>query len=331
MTQPSDPKRMPPSSPGDGNSRVGIRAVSVYRPPTTIDNLEQGARLEADVAFITNKIGMLALTRKSAAEDTSDLAAAAVEKLVSEHGLPLAELDCLVLVTQNPDRAGLPHSSAITHKKLGLAPRCATFDIGLGCSGYVQGLSVIQAWMSAQGFAQGVLVTADPYSKIIDSADRDTALLFGDGASATWIAHDCEWHLGATDFGTQSAQCDALTRDASGHLSMNGRAVFNFAATQVPASIERLLAKAQCSLDTIDYVLLHQGSRYIVETLAKRIGAGERAIFAAGAYGNTVSSSIPMLLAENTPASAKRLLLCGFGVGLSWASCILERTERLRP
>jgi len=330
MTNSTDaqPSLIPSSLPQRGGPQVGIRAISVYRPATSIDNLEQGARLEADAAFITNKIGMLALARKSAADDTSDLAVAAVEKLVSEHGLVLADLDCLVLVTQNPDREGLPHSSAIVHKKLGLAARCAVFDIGLGCSGYVQGLSVIQAWMSAQGFAHGVLVTADPYSKIIDPTDRDTALLFGDGASATWITHDCEWHLGATEFGTQSNQCDALTRDANGHLTMNGRAVFNFAATQVPASIERLLAKAQCSIEAIDYVLLHQGSRYIVETLAKRIGASDRAIFAAGPYGNTVSSSIPMLLAENTPATAKRLLLCGFGVGLSWASCILERAAR---
>lgn len=330
MTNSTDaqPSLIPSSLPQRGGPQVGIRAISVYRPATSIDNLEQGARLEADAAFITNKIGMLALARKSAAEDTSDLAVAAVEKLVSEHGLVLADLDCLVLVTQNPDREGLPHSSAIVHKKLGLAARCAVFDIGLGCSGYVQGLSVIQAWMNSQGFAHGVLVTADPYSKIIDPADRDTALLFGDGASATWITHDCEWHLGATEFGTQSNQCDALTRDANGHLTMNGRAVFNFAATQVPASIERLLAKAQCSIEAIDYVLLHQGSRYIVETLAKRIGASDRAIFAAGPYGNAVSSSIPMLLAENTPATAKRLLLCGFGVGLSWASCILERAAR---
>ena len=308
--------------------QVGIRAVSVYRPAATIDNLALGAGLEADSAFIVDKIGMLALARKDPAEDTSDLAVAAVKKLAVEHDLALEKLDCLVLVTQNPDRAGLPHTSAIVHKKLGLPPRCAVFDMGLGCSGYVQGLSVIQAWMSAQGFAHGLLVTADPYSKIIDPADRDTALLFGDGATATWITYDCEWHLGATEFGTQSNQCDALTRDANGHLKMNGRAVFNFAATQVPASIERLLAKAKCSLDDIDLVLLHQGSRYIVETLAKRIGANERAIFAAGAYGNTVSSSIPMLLAENTPASAKRLLLCGFGVGLSWASCILDRATR---
>jgi len=316
------------SQPFGRAAQVGIRAVSVYRPAATIDNLALGAELEADSAFIVDKIGMLALARKDPAEDTSDLAVAAVKKLAVEHDLAFEKLDCLVLVTQNPDRAGLPHTSAIVHKKLGLPPRCAVFDMGLGCSGYVQGLSVTQAWMSAQGFSHGLLVTADPYSKIIDPADRDTALLFGDGATATWITYDCEWHLGATEFGTQSNQCDALTRDANGHLKMNGRAVFNFAATQVPASIERLLAKAKCSLDDIDLVLLHQGSRYIVETLAKRIGANERAIFAAGAYGNTVSSSIPMLLAENTPASAKRLLLCGFGVGLSWASCILDRATR---
>jgi 3-oxoacyl-[acyl-carrier-protein] synthase-3 len=170
-----------------------------------------------------------------------------------------------------------------------------------------------------------LLVTADPYSKIINPADRDTAMLFGDGASATWLSDEGQWHIGAADFGIQSQQHDALQTRDDGHLYMNGRAVFTFAATQVPASVKRVLEKAQIGMADLDQVFLHQGSRYIVETLAKRIGSEGKTPFAATAYGNTVSSSVPMLLAQHLQPEWHKVLLCGFGVGLSWATCLLEK------
>jgi hypothetical protein len=98
---------------------------------------------------------------------------------------------------------------------------------------------------------------------------------------------------------------------------MNGRAVFTFAATQVPASVKRVLEKAQVGMADLDQVFLHQGSRYIVDTLAKRIGAEGKTPFAATTYGNTVSSSVPMMLAQHLQPQWRKVLLCGFGVGLS--------------
>lgn len=304
---------------------IGIQYVSAYLPEAAIDNALQAKGFDADEDFIRNKIGMLALSRKADNQQTSDMAVSAVLKLQEEHGVDVSQAQCLVLVTQNPDGHGLPHTSAVVHHRLNLPAACAVFDISLGCSGYVQALSVVKAFMQSQNMRQGLLVTADPYSKIINPADRDTAMLFGDGASATWLSDEAQWHIGAADFGIQSQQHDALQTRDDGYLYMNGRAVFTFAATQVPASVKRVLEKAQLDINDMDQVFLHQGSRYIVETLAKRIGAEGKTPFAATAYGNTVSSSVPMLLAQHLKPEWHKVLLCGFGVGLSWATCLLEK------
>ena len=306
---------------------IGIKKIAVYRPEYYIDNLKQAAKLDATEDFIRTKIGMLHLSHREKSQDTTDLAQAAVRRLFDQHELTPEQVECLVLVTQNPDNKGLPHSSSVLHHKLGIASSCAVFDISLGCSGFVQGLSIVTAFMKSCGFRNGLLVTADPYSKIIDPTDRNTALLFGDGATATWLSDTPCWDIGSIDFGILSDQKDALSIGANGCLTMNGRAVFNFAATQIPASVERLLNHAKMTIDQIDLVLLHQGSRYIVEYLAKRLGAEKKTPFAATEYGNTVSSSIPMLLAEQVPETAERLVLSGFGVGLAWATCLLEKVK----
>lgn len=305
---------------------VGIKAVSVYKPNNYIDNVDQSRKLEASEEFIVNKIGMLRLARKSQEQKTSDLAMFATEKLFLENDLLRDDIDCLILITQNPDDEGLPHSSAILHNKLNLNSSCSVFDISLGCSGYVHGLSVLKSFMESNGFSNGVLVTADPYSKIINTDDRDTAMLFGDGATATWLSNDFPlWKIGPFDFGIDSSNYNALKVKDDNFLYMNGREVFNFAATSVPDSIHRVLLKANITIQDIDLVLLHQGSKYIVETLARRMKTESKTPFAAADIGNTVSSSIPMLLYSAIKDSDKFIVLSGFGVGLAWASCLIKK------
>jgi 3-oxoacyl-[acyl-carrier-protein] synthase-3 len=189
----------------------------------------------------------------------------------------------------------------------------------------VAGLSILAGTMRQAGFKRGLLVTADPYSKVVDPDDRDTALIFGDAAAATLLTDDPVWRLGRSDFGSSGALANNLAVNADGRLSMNGRAVFNFAATEVPASIRRCLAANHLTLDDIDRVILHQGSKFIVDALASRLDIRAKAGFYAGEYGNTISSSIPLILERELSASDRRLLLCGFGVGLSWATAVLEK------
>ena len=306
---------------------IGIKAIASYLPSASIDNLQQGAKFGEDEAFMRSKIGALQLPRKGEAEDTSDLAAAAVKALMlKQPAFDLASVDALVVVTQNGDGSGLPHTSAIVQEKLGLPKTVAAFDISLGCSGYVYGLYVLKGFMQASGLSNGVLITADPYSKIVDPEDRVTSLLFGDAATATWLGTDPYWTLGDVAFGTDGSGAEHLR--VEGHiLQMNGRQVFNFAALQVAPHLNKVLERAGLTADQVDAFCVHQGSAAIVEAIARRFPTvSSRFILDIEKTGNTVSSSIPLLLEKHAFGNEwKNVAISGFGVGLSWASALLKR------
>ena len=306
---------------------LGIAAVAGYIPDGYLDNLDRAAALDAGEDLLRDKIGVLKVSRKRADEETSDLAVAAVRTLLARGALRAEDVDCLVVVTQNPDGHGLPHTSARVHGKLGLSTRCAVFDLSLGCSGYVYGLSVITALMQAQGLRCGLLVTADPYSKIINPHDRNTSLLFGDAAAATLITDRPVWRIGRFDLGSDGRFADDLAVPVhSPYFHMNGRAVLNFSARKVPESILQALDINGVALGEVDRFLLHQGSRHVVHQIARRLGVpDEKAPFLATDYGNTVSSSIPLLLAHDVTRDDRCLVLSGFGVGISWGSTVLWR------
>lgn len=308
---------------------VGIAAVTAHIPPGYLDNAERAPALEASPELLHDKIGVRRVSRKTPDEQASDLGIHAIEKLFEQDAVRPEEIDCLVVVTQNPDGYGLPHTSARIHGRLGLPRNCAVFDMSLGCSGYVYGLAMMQGFMQGQGFKRGLLVTSDPYSRIINLADRNTSLLFGDAAAATLLTDQPAWHIGRFDLGSDGSICEELAVvDETRQLYMNGRAVLNFSAKQVPDSIRRALALNELTLDDVDLFLLHQGSRHIVRTIAKRLEIDEsRAPFLAADYGNTVSSSLPLMLTEPSVQSARTLLLSGFGVGLSWGSTVLTRAD----
>lgn len=308
-----------------------INAIGSYIPVGRIDNYRQAEEFGYERQFIDQKIGAGQLSRKSSSEDTSDLAFNAVRDLVNA-GLDLSDIDGLLVCTQNPDGFGLPHTSAIVHEKLNLLKRCAAFDISLGCSGYVYGLAVADGIMRSQGLKNVILVTSDPYSKVVDPKNKDTAMLFGDAATATWLI---PWELagpkgklglGSAVFGTDGSGACNLTVGPERTLFMNGREVFNFSARMVPAQILELLTELNLTTDDIDYFLLHQGSKYIVDTITRRLKVPpEKVPLGISKCGNTVSSSIPLMLADLVmEQNPKRVILSGFGVGLSYATMMLE-------
>lgn len=307
---------------------LGIASIASYVPEGQIDNVEQAAAFGESREFVEHKIGALTLSRKAATEDTSDLAVKACEKLFSQNShLRKDDVDALVVVTQNPDGNGMPHCSALVQKKLGLPNHVAAFDISLGCSGYVYGLYILSGFLKAIGKTNGILVTADPYSKIIDTNDRVTSLLFGDAATATWLSPQGAWKLGSVLMGTNGDGAEHLCKTADNLLQMNGRQVFNMASTLVPSHLQKLLNQAELTDSDIDAYLIHQGSAAIVDAVARRSGfAAEKFIKQLTDTGNTVSSSIPLLLESRlTSSEQQRFVLCGFGVGFSWASAIIEK------
>jgi len=305
---------------------IGIERVASYLPEQRLDNLARTTEFGVTQEWLESKLGFFQVARKGVEEDTSDLAAKACAKLL-DSGVPSESLECIVVVTQNPDGFGLPHVAAAVHSALRARNDCVCFDLSMGCAGYVYGLSVVKGLMESNGLKRGLLITADPYSKIVDTSDRDTAMIFGDAATATLLGSDPVWEIGDCDFVTDGSERDALLVGEDRQLSMNGRAVFNFCASTVPESVKRACSANGVGLGAVDKFLLHQGSRYIVDTIAERLGAGDRGGFYAANYGNTVSSSVPLLLENNVGPTDRLLALSGFGVGLACASTLLRRVN----
>ncbi|MGI9406481.1 MAG: ketoacyl-ACP synthase III [Hyphomicrobiaceae bacterium] len=306
---------------------IGIKAIGSYVPDGGFDTLSRAEEFGTNEAFLRDKTGFLFTPRKAKEEATSDLCVKAYNDLTARMDFDPAQIDCLIVCTQNPDVHGIPHTSAIVHKKLGLPDHCATFDISLGCSGYVYGLSIASAFMDRNGLRKGLFFTADPYSCVMDENDKNTALLFGDGAAVTLLDEAPVWQLDRFMFESKSEHGDAIRIKENGVLSMNGRAVFAFSATAVPPMIKRLLAAEEVSDEDVDLYLLHQGSKYIVDTICQRLETSpDKVPFGAARTGNTVSSTLPLLLKDIDDKSVRRIVLCGFGVGLSLAAGMLSRS-----
>ena len=302
---------------------LGIKEIGSYLPEKRVSNYDKKEKFDLDDDFIENKIGVKYHTLKESDEKASDLCVKAFENLQTKIALQKEEVDCLIVVTQNPDY-NIPHTSAIIHGKLELSQECACFDISLGCSGYIYGLSNILAFMKSNGLKKGLLFTADPYSDIIDHDDKNTDLIFGDGATVTYISENALYSPKDFSFGTNGKAYKEILCDEN--LYMNGRAVFNFTATTIPKHIQKLLTKHDLEDKDIDKYILHQGSKYIVDTIRKRLKIdADKVPFDMAEYGNTVSSAVPMILEKELHKEHNKLLLSAYGIGLSWGSTILEK------
>jgi len=302
---------------------IGIKEIGYFLPERRASNFDRAEEFSLTDSFINNKLGVRSIAIREEDCETSDLCIAALRTLTSNSSLNLGDVDCVVVVTQNPDGFGLPHTSSIVHRKLGLSSSCLTFDIGLGCSGYIAALAIVSSTMQNHGLSNGLLFTADPYSKVIDKSDRNTSLLFGDGASVTVLSEDLVWEIGKADFVCTGN--NALELQEGRTLRMNGRAVFDFCATKVPDSIRRTAKLNGIDLSEVDRFILHQGSKFIVDTIAAKLKVEGRAPFDAQEYGNTVSSSVPIALVRAIMPEDRNIVISGFGVGLNVATTVLRR------
>jgi 3-oxoacyl-[acyl-carrier-protein] synthase-3 len=332
--------------------------------PTTVccidDEIELYGGNEKQIARIKRAVGLDKRHVTDNSTTTLDLCVDAAEKLILGMGLEKELIDGVIFVTQTPDHVQ-PSNAAIVHGKLNLSTHAASFDISLGCSGYVYGLWMAHM-MVASGTCQKVLLLAgDTLSKCVNKRDRATAPLFGDAGTATLIEaseRDCLSHfsLHTNGAGAQhimqpaggfrkpsSAETAIETVDEEGNyhsendLSMNGGEVFNFSIKTEPHAIKEILEYAGQDIDGIDYVIFHQANKYIITNIAKRLKLSMDKVpcETVSKYGNQSSASIPCTindaLNEELSVQSKQVILSGFGVGLSWASAILNLEKMYCP
>lgn len=283
----------------------------------------------------------------------SDLAFEAAERLLGALEWQRDEIDALIVVTQSPDYLA-PATAIILQDRLGLSHGTIAFDVNLGCSGYPFGLHLLGSMISAGGVKKALLLVGDRSAKIDDP-------LFSDAGTATALEFDPTAPPMYFDLNSDGSGYKAIMLPVGGHrepvamqhllpqresagsrwqrgidLQLDGTAVLSFSTQRVPPAVEKLLDYAQASKGEVDYFVFHQANRMINETIRKKLGLdSEKVPSTLRDFGNTSSASLPITMTvrlnKALEAAPRRLLLCGFGIGLSWGTCLLDIADAKFP
>ena len=315
-----------------------ISDIKYYLPPKLLSN--------EDLVFdnpdwrmddIEKKTGIKYRYICEDAQTSKDIALLACEKIFNSN-VRRSDIDFLIVITESPEYIA-PAMSCDLQNSLGLETSIASFDVNLGCSGFVYGLMVADSILCANNYSNGLLVCVDTYSKYISSNDRTCRPLFSDAASATLITASKKKTVGPFVLGTDGSGYKDLMVKNSGTIKnidternlyfMNGSAVFMFTMRVVPKAVNDLLIKEKCNTEDIDLFVFHQASKLVIDNLKRLLKLSNEKVFENyQLVGNTVSSSIPIALSQ--AKSAKKIkkgsivMLVGFGVGLSWGATILR-------
>lgn len=330
---------------------VRIDGIVTVVPEEVVTFAEDSKRLGIDDSQALRIKESVGLSKRHVAPSGTtalDLGRVACEKLLGGLDELKENIGFVLFVTQTPDYRQ-PCNAAILHGLLGLDSSVASFDINLGCSGYVYGL-FIAATIAQHSEKKVLLIAADTLSREVNPMDRATSVLFGDAASATLVSgsggSEMYFDLATDGSGFQSiiipaggsrepySEVSSVNyEDSEGNirsrndLKMLGGEVFNFAVRTEPKAIHQLLAFCERSVGEVDYFFFHQANKYILRTISKRVKIPEEKVpfSVISEYGNQSSASIPCTINSTLNAGDKvKVVLSGFGVGLSWASVFCE-------
>ena len=316
-----------------------IKQVEYYLPEGILTNEElEKAYPEWSATKLEKKVGIKQRHIAGPNETSLDLATKAAIKVLEKEDKDL--IDFVLFCTQSPDYL-LPTSACLLQSRLGLKTSIGALDFNLGCSGYVYGLALAKGLINSGVCKNILLVTGETYSKFIAEDDISNRSIFGDAGTATIVTYSDEDQLGEFIFGTDgigaenlivnglSARNSYILKDVDRPtLYMNGPEIFNFTIETIPPLIQQVISKNKLQLSGIDYFILHQANKYILEFLISEIGLDiSKCHIDMINYGNTVSNTIPIALKDafeqRKIQEGDKVLLAGFGVGYSWCSTII--------
>ena len=305
---------------------------------------------EWSVDKVAAKVGIDSRHVADENETAGDLAEKAARKLFEEHNIDPKSIDFLLLCTQSSDHF-LPSTACILQDRLGIPTTAGAFDYNLGCSGCIYGMAVAKG-LIAGGIAKNVLLlTAETYNKYLHPSDKSNRSIFGDAAAACLISTEGIAEIGEMSLGTDGSGAKHLivetgaarhkaatgkqTTDDDGHirrddyLYMDGSAIFNFTLDAVPAMMKDILAKNEMVKENIDYYVFHQANKFMLNTIRKVCVLPKDKFYVnLNETGNTVSSTVMIGLKQcldaGTITPGMKVMVAGFGVGLSWGGTILN-------
>jgi len=319
-----------------------ISALGVHVPERVLTNEEIGQFVDTSDEWITTRTGIRERRIARVDEAASDLGEIAARRCLESANLAPTDVDLVIVATISPDHV-MPATASIVAERIG-ATKAGAFDVQAGCTGFVYGLAVATAFVSANMFTNVLVVGAEALSKMVDWEDRSTCVLFGDGAGAILVQPTDNGSIFSFDLGNDGAGADKLlipaggsrlpathaTVDAHAHtMHMTGSEVFKFATRIVVESCQKVLRDANLSVADVDLFVPHQANIRIIESVARRLGFSDSQVYAnLDRYGNTSCASIPLCLHEASASGRLKngdtLLLAGFGAGLTWGSCLTK-------
>lgn len=330
-------------------NKVGIKAMSACVPKKIAYNKDLTyLMLDDEVEKIINSVGIH--ERRICDEDVfaSDLCFRAAKKLMEDNDIEPESIDMLLFISQGADYR-IPATSCILQHRLGLSKNCAAMDLSLGCSGFVYALSVAFAYAYMPGINRVLLLDGEAFSKIVNPKDKVNVPLYGDAGTATLVekgdfgesvfilhtdgAGEDAVKIPAGMRQTIKAQSLVETEREDGNyrndlqVYMNGMDVFNFAIRVVPKGVKEIIKETGCELNEIDHLVFHQSNKFMTDFFIKKLKFdAEKVPYCISRFGNTSSASIPLTIVselQNSLNGTKRVIMCGFGAGLSWGTAYM--------
>lgn len=322
-----------------------IRAIAAHVPERRVTNDELAQSIDTSDEWIRSHTGIGARHISGPNEASSDLAVTAAQKAMERAGIPAEEVDLVIVATASSDYAGFPATASIVQDRLGLE-HAGAFDLVAGCTGFVYGLETARNMLAGGSYRNILLIGVETLTKITNWKDRNSCVLFGDGAGAAIISESENEESGIIDsiLGSEGWGASALIRKAGGsrhpvdcsstpeedlYIQMDGRKVYNFAVRVNTEVISRLLEKHDLTFDKLKWVVPHQANIRIIQAAAKRLKLPIDKFFVnIEEYANTSAASIPIALNELYESGGIErgdyLLFVGFGAGLSYGGNLLR-------
>jgi len=335
---------MPASQRGELRARlVGIGAAA---PEKRVPNSDLQKIVDTSDEWISQRTGIRSRHLLEQGQGLADLASIAAKDALEQAGVDPADVEIVIMATSSPD--DLFGDAACVARSIG-ATNAVAFDLTAACSGFLFGINTASQFLHNGAYKTAVVIGADALSRWVDWTDRNTCVLFGDGAGAVVLQQTLEgeacgvlgYEMHSNGAGRQDlnlgydgeekdlASLATVTSGSYSPIAMNGKEVYKFATTCVPSVLKEALDNAGMTADDIDWLLLHQANIRIMETVAKKLGIPmEKVITNLSEYGNTSAGSIPLALneavREGKVKSGDVIACAGFGAGLSWGSAILR-------
>ena len=334
-------------------SGIGISAMAGAVPSRVIDNLKYTEFFPEDqVKEVVEKVGVY--ERRFADEQTcsSDLCFAAAQKLIIDNQIDRSEIDLLVFISQTQDYR-MPATACTLQHRLGLSNSCIAFDVNLGCSAFIYGMSIVYSMLQTGSIRKALILDGETRSKVYGPRDRRSAFIFGDGGIAALVEKGEKVGETTLSLNTDGSRADLIMIKAGGyrHMStpetlkervvdeygnmrseeqgyMKGGDVFNFVIREIPRDIKRTMAEAGKTVDDIDYFCFHQANNFINAYIAKKMKLDlDKIPHTIEKFGNTSSVSVPLTIVSELKGKMngrKTLMLSAFGVGMTWATGVVS-------